>query len=336
MFFFGQLGIVRIFDLMDSVMVSRFLVYILLIQILSVKQKAFISLLLFLQTMSIKIGIIGGSGLYNMGIIKDAQEISVETPFGPPSDTIIQGKINNVDIVFLPRHGRYHAIPPHQVNYRANVFALKECGVEYLLSTAAVGSLKKNIKPCDLVIADQLIDRTMKRESSFFQDGIVAHVGFADPFCTTLSDLFFQSAKKEGITVHQGSYICMEGTQFSTRAESNLYRSWDVDVIGMTLATEAKLAREAEMCLCGILSVTDYDCWYEGEDDVSVSSIVENLQTNATTVATLLQTVIPKIQGKRTCTCCNALDTALITPIEHVKKHGNPRVNQILLKRFLQ
>jgi len=213
--------------------------------------------------MTVKIGIIGGSGLYDIGIIKNKEEINVETPFGKPSDKITLGKIGGIEVAFIPRHGRGHIYPPHKVNYRANIFAMKECGVEYLISTAAVGSLKKEIKPCDFVIANQLIDRTAKRTTTFFEEGIVTHVGFANPFCKTLSDIAYKTAKQQGVDVHRGTYICMEGPQFSTRAESKLYRSWNIGVIGMTLSPEAKLAREAEMCLCGILTVTDYDCWYE-------------------------------------------------------------------------
>jgi len=286
--------------------------------------------------MSIKIGIIGGSGLYKMGIIDDTEEIDVNTPFGKPSDKITLGKISSVEVAFLPRHGKGHAIAPHKVNYRANVFAMKECGVEYLVSTAAVGSLKKELKPCDFVIADQLIDRTAKRITTFFEDGIVAHVGFADPFCKTLSDLAYKTAKEEGVDVHCGTYICMEGPQFSTRAESNLYLSWNVDVIGMTLAPEAKLAREAEMCLCGILTVTDYDCWYGGEEDVSVLSVVENLKKNDKNMANIIKKLIPKIKYKRTCECHNALEYAVITPPEIIEKNSNPQVNIVLLKRFMK
>ncbi|MCK5636057.1 MAG: S-methyl-5'-thioadenosine phosphorylase, partial [Thermoplasmatales archaeon] len=251
--------------------------------------------------MSVKIGIIGGSGLYKMGILEDTEEIDVKTPFGKPSDKITIGKISGVEVAFLPRHGKGHAIAPHKVNYRANIFALKECGVEYLVSLAAVGSLKKELKPCDFVITDQLFDRTAKRISTFFEDGIVAHVSFADPLCKTLSDIAYKTVKEEGVDVHRGTYICMEGPQFSTRAESNIYRSWDLDVIGMTLATEAKLAREAEMCLCGIATVTDYDCWYEGEEDVSVLSVVENLKKNDKNMANIIKKLIPKINYKRTC-----------------------------------
>ena len=286
--------------------------------------------------MTVKIGIIGGSGFYNMGIVKNPEEIEIETPFGKPSDKITFGKIQGIEVAFLPRHGRGHIYPPHKVNYRANVFAMKEVGVEYLVSTAAVGSLKKEIKPCDFVIADQLIDRTAKRPSTFFEDGIVAHVGFADPFCKKLSDITYDVVKKQGVDVHRGTYICMEGPQFSTRAESNLYRSWNVDVVGMTLATEAKLAREAEMCLCGILTVTDYDCWYEGEEEVSVRNVVENLKKNDKNMADIIKKLIPKIKYKRDCGCSNVLEYAVITSPDLIEKNGNPQVNKVLLKRFLE
>jgi 5'-methylthioadenosine phosphorylase len=281
--------------------------------------------------MTVKIGIIGGSGLYNMGIIENQEELSIETPYGYPSDKITIGTINGVTVAFLPRHGKGHPIAPHMVNYRANVFALKQCGIEYLVSTAAVGSLKKEIKPCDFVIANQLIDRTAKRKSTFFDQGVVAHVGFADPFCELLSDIAYNEIKNQHITVHKGTYICMEGPQFSTRAESNLYRSWNVDVIGMTLATEAKLAREAELCLCGILSVTDYDCWYDECDDVSVSSVVENLDKNNKNLADILYKLIPKISYKRTCECPNALQHAVITSAELIDKNVSSQVKKILL-----
>lgn len=286
--------------------------------------------------MSVKIGIIGGSGFYKMGILDDTEEIEINTPFGKTSDNLTIGKISGVEVAFLPRHGKGHAIAPHTINYRANIFALKECGVEYLISIAAVGSLKKEIKPCDFVIADQLVDRTAKRKSTFFEDGIVAHVSFADPFCKNLSDLAFDTVKKEGVDVHRGTYICMEGPQFSTRAESNLYRRWNVDIIGMTLATEAKLAREAEMCLCGILTVTDYDCWYEGEEDVCVRNVVDNLKKNDKNVANILNKMIPKIKYKRTCSCHNALEHAVITTPELIEKNGNPFINRVLLKRFIK
>lgn len=280
--------------------------------------------------MSTKIGIIGGSGLNKMGIIKKSEKIEIDTPFGPPSDHITLGKIKDTDIAFLPRHGESHQIPPHKVNYRANIFALKQCGVEYLISIAAVGSLKKNIKPLDFVIAEQLIDRTAKRDSTFFEEGIVAHVGFADPFCPLLSDLAFQITTEKGITTHKGTYLCMEGPQFSTRAESNLYRSWNADVIGMTLATEAKLAREAQICICGILTVTDYDCWHDEEEDVSVTSVTKVLKQNNTNIAQVLTTLIPAVDYKRSCPCPHALEHAIITSPEYQKK-ANTHIQRVLL-----
>lgn len=285
--------------------------------------------------MSVKIGIIGGSGLYKMGILKNTEEIKIETPFGKPSDNITIGKIGGTEVAFLPRHGKGHIYPPHMVNYQANIFALKECGVEYLVSTAAVGSLKKEIKPCDFVIADQLIDRSFKRKTTFFEKGIVAHVAFADPFCRILSDIAYDAIKEQKVDLHRGTYICMEGPQFSTRAESNLYCSWNADVIGMTLAPEAKLAREAEMCACGILNVTDYDCWYEGEEDVSVSSVVENLKKNDKNTAEIIKRLIPRINYERKCACKNALNGAVITNPDLIKKNGNAQVNKVLLERFL-
>jgi 5'-methylthioadenosine phosphorylase len=282
--------------------------------------------------MSVKIGIIGGSGLYKMGIIKDTQEIEVNTPFGKPSDLITLGTIEDIKVVFLPRHGRDHAIPPHIINYRANIFALKQCGVQYLISTAAVGSLKKEIKPLDFMIAEQLIDRTAKRITTFFEDNMVAHVSFADPFCPILSNLAFDVVKDEGIKVHKGSYICMEGPQFSTRAESNLYRNWNVDVIGMTLAPEAKLAREAEMCLAAILTVTDYDCWYEQESDVQISSVFENLKKNDKNMGNIIKKLIPLINYNRNCKCRNALDTAVITNPKLIREKGDYNIIKGLLK----
>jgi len=286
--------------------------------------------------MSIKIGIIGGSGLSKMGIIKNTEEIEVNTPFGKPSDKITLGTIGGTDVVFIPRHGRKHTIPPHKVNYRANIFALKECGVEYLISTAAVGSLKKEIKPQDFVIADQLIDRTAKRDSTFFEEGVTVHVGFADPFCPLLSEIILKNAKKVGVTTYKGTYICMEGPQFSTRAESNLYRSWNVDVIGMTLAPEAKLAREAEMCLAAILAVTDFDCWYDEEESVSVTSVVDNLKKNSINMANILKKLIPEISYKRSCECKNALQNAVITSPDIVQKKGNKDIMRVLLKKLIK
>jgi 5'-methylthioadenosine phosphorylase len=285
--------------------------------------------------MSVNIGIIGGSGLSKMGIFKDTEELDVTTPFGKPSDKILLGKIGNAEIAFLARHGKNHTISPHKVNYRANIFALKQCGVKYLISTAAVGSLKEKINPQDFVITDQLIDRTAKRATTFFENGIVAHVGFADPFCKELSDITYKLTKEEGVGTHRGTYICIEGPQFSTRAESSLYRSWDIDVIGMTLAPEAKLAREAEMCICAISSVTDYDCWHDEEEDVSVSNVVETLKKNSYHMGNIIKKLVPKIKSDKPCDCHSALECALITPSELIIKNGNYEVNRVLLKRFI-
>lgn len=286
--------------------------------------------------MSVKIGIIGGSGLYNMDIVKDKEEIDIDTPFGKPSSNVTIGKIKDTQIVFLPRHGIGHIYPPHKVNYQANVFALKECGVEYLISTAAVGSLKEKIKPCDFVIAEQLIDRSFKRTTTFFEDGIVAHVGFADPFCKIISKIAYETIEEMKINVHYGTYISMEGPQFSTRAESKLYRSWDIDVIGMTLAAEAKLAREAEMCMCGILTVTDYDCWYEGKEDVTVTNVVENLKKNDKNMGEIIKKLIPKIKFERNCNCKNALENAVISSPDYIKNNVNSQIKKVLLKKYLK
>ena len=286
--------------------------------------------------MSVKIGIIGGSGLYNMGILKDTEEIDIQTPFGKSSANITIGKIGDTEVAFLPRHGKGHVYPPHMINNQANVFALKQCGVEYLISTAAVGSMKEKIKPGDFVVAEQLIDRSFKRPTTFFEEGAVAHVAFADPFCSNLSKIAYEAINDlKNVDVHKGTYISMEGPQFSTRAESNLYRSWNVDVIGMTLAPEAKLAREAEMCICGILTVTDYDCWYDKGGDVSVTSVIETLKKNDKNLATILNNLIPKISYKRNCECKEAMKFALITDPKMVKKNLQPEIYKLLLEKYL-
>lgn len=284
--------------------------------------------------MKTKIGIIGGSGLSSLGIIENSEEITIETPFGAPSDTIIMGSIQKVPIAFLPRHGKHHTIAPHMINNPANIFAMKNIGVEYLISLAAVGSLKKTIKPGDFIIATQLIDKTAKRRTTFFEQNLVAHVGFADPVCPVFSELVRSHIKKQGIPVHTGTYVCMEGPQFSTRAESALHRSWNADVIGMTLAPEAKLAREAGICLCSICAVSDYDCWYEGEEDVSVSSVVETLKKNSMNTASILKTLVPTITYKRSCDCKNALQHAIISSADQ-QKHLTNSIDKELLGKLL-
>ncbi len=282
--------------------------------------------------MATKIGIIGGSGIYNMGIIKEKQDVTVETPFGSPSDTITIGTINNTPIAFLPRHGKHHTIPPHLINNKANIFALKECGVEYLISTAAVGSLQEHIKPLDFVIANQFIDRTYRRISTFFDTNIVTHVGLAEPFCPQLSQLLYTSCENEGVTVHTGTYLCIEGPHFSTKAESQLYRSWNADVIGMTLAPEAKLAREAELCLGAILAVTDYDVWHSDQESVSVTGVIENAKKNSQRMANILQKVVPEVSYQRTCDCKTALQNAMLTNPDIITKHIDPHIRNLLLK----
>jgi 5'-methylthioadenosine phosphorylase len=263
----------------------------------------------------IRIGIIGGSGLYAMEGLNVLYERSVETPFGAPSDPYVIGEIDGIAVAFLARHGRGHRYTPSEVNYRANIFGLKLLGVETILSASAVGSLKVDYKPTDIVFPHQFIDRTRHRADTFFGNGIVAHVAFADPVCAGVSFLMGDAAREAGATVHVGgTYVCMEGPQFSTRAESNLYRSWGADVIGMTNLTEAKLAREAEICYATMAMVTDYDCWHPEHDDVDIEQILGYLRANATMAQTILRTSIARAATRnRDCACVNALQFALLT-----------------------
>lgn len=261
-----------------------------------------------------KIGIIGGSGLYNIEGIKNVKEISVATPFGKPSDKFTTGILEGKEVVFLPRHGKGHRISPSEINFRANIFAMKKLGVERILSVSACGSLKEEYKPMDFVIPNQFVDRTTKRQSSFFTGGIVAHISFADPICAELSEILFESGKKQGITMHfGGTYLNMEGPAFSTKAESNLYRSWGMDIIGMTNLTEAKLAREAEICYVTLAAVTDYDCWHPSHDSVTVEMIIQNLLKNVENAKRILKAAIKAIPNERKCNCQNALQYAIIT-----------------------
>ncbi len=226
-----------------------------------------------------QIGIVGGSGLYKMDELKNVEKVALETPFGEPSGKYVLGTLEGKRVAFLARHGTGHRILPSELNFRANIYGFKFLGVEFILSASAVGSLKEGIPPLDVVIPDQFIDRTRGRVSTFFGSGLAAHVGFAHPFCSILSEKLYESGKTVGASVHKGgTYVCMEGPQFSTLAESNLYRSWGADVIGMTNLQEAKLAREAEICYSTMALVTDYDCWHEEEEDVTVEAIIENLQ----------------------------------------------------------
>jgi 5'-methylthioadenosine phosphorylase len=263
----------------------------------------------------VSIGIIGGSGVYAMEGLTVLEERTLDTPFGAPSDPYVIGEVDGVRVAFLARHGRGHRLSPTEVNYRANIFGLKLLGVHTILSASAVGSMKEEYKPTDVVFPHQFIDRTRHRADTFFGNGIVGHVAFADPICAGVSFLMSDAARAAGASAHLGGvYLCMEGPQFSTRAESNLYRSWNVDVIGMTNLTEARLAREAEICYATMALVTDYDCWHPDHDDVDVQQILGYLRANAETAQKILRTSIAAAAGrKRECACVNALQYAILT-----------------------
>jgi 5'-methylthioadenosine phosphorylase len=261
-----------------------------------------------------RIGIVGGSGLYDMAEVTDRREVTVATPFGDPSGPYLLGTLRGKRVAFLARHGAGHRLSPSELNFRANIFGFKTLGVEYILSASAVGSLKEQYKPLDIVIPDQFFDRTKGRVSTFFGNGLVAHVGFAHPFCKNLSRIAHHSGKKAGATMHEGgTYVCMEGPQFSTLAESKLYRSWGMDIIGMTNLQEAKLAREAEICYATIALVTDYDCWHPDHDSVTVEMIIGNLTQNARTAQAIIAHAVEQLPYERTCECASALKYALIT-----------------------
>jgi len=261
------------------------------------------------------IGVIGGSGLYDMEGLEEVQRIRVETPFGEPSDEYVTGVLNGVRMVFLPRHGRGHRYLPSEVNYRANIYGMKKLGVQRIISVSAVGSLKEAIAPGHIVIPDQFIDRTKGiRRDTFFGDGIVAHAGFADPVCADLSNTLYSAALKAGATVHKGgSYICMEGPAFSTRAESFSYLALGASVIGMTNLTEAKLAREAEICYGIIALSTDYDCWHEHHDDVTVEAIIQIIHQNVAMAKNIIRQAVADIATERGCACGSAMQYAIIT-----------------------
>ena len=263
----------------------------------------------------IEIGIIGGSGLYEMDGLDGVEEICPQTPFGPPSDTLIAGTLGGRRVAFLPRHGRGHRLNPTNVPFRANIFALKSLGATSILAVSAVGSLREEVKPLDFVIPDQIIDRTRARPTTFFDEGVVVHVGFSDPFCPDLSALLHQQAGEQQIDVHLGgTYVAMEGPQFSTRAESELYRSWGASIIGMTAAPEAKLAREAEMCYATLACCTDYDCWHPEHDDVTAEMIIANLTANIEHAKSILRRAVARFPERRGCHCRTALETAILTP----------------------
>jgi 5'-methylthioadenosine phosphorylase len=263
---------------------------------------------------AITIGIIGGSGLYDMAELIDREERTVQTPFGDPSGPYLIGTLRGKRVAFLARHGAGHKLMPTELNYRANVFGMKRLGVEYILSASAVGSLQERYVPQHLVIPDQFFDRTKGRVSTFFGNGLVAHVAFAHPVCGPLGEVAYEACRKVGATVHKGgTYVCMEGPQFSTLAESKLYRSWGMDIIGMTNLQEAKLAREAEICYATIALVTDYDCWHPDHDSVTVDMIIQNLVANAKTAQAVIADAVARLPYERTCECANALRHAIIT-----------------------
>jgi len=267
----------------------------------------------------VRIGIIGGSGLYGMDELTDCEEREIDTPFGQPSAPYVIGSLRGQRVAFLARHGKGHSILPSELNFRANIFGLKHLGAEWIVSASAVGSLQERYRPQDIVVPDQFVDRTRGRISTFFGDGVVAHVSFANPLCPVLSELAIDTATDAGATVHRGgTYLCMEGPQFSTLAESNLYRSWNMDVIGMTNLQEAKLAREAEICFATLALVTDYDCWHPEHDNVTVDMIIETLQANAKMARQIIADLVSRLPVSRDCKCGDALSSAIITNADSI------------------
>ncbi len=280
-----------------------------------------------------RIGIIGGSGLYQMEGVEITEEKEVATPFGEPSDRVHLGRLAGRDVAFLPRHGRGHTTPPHQINYRANIYALKTLGVETIISISAVGSMREDIHPGDLVIVDQFVDRTKVRHQTFFEDGIAVHVGFAHPVCDRLRQGLASAARQIGATVHDGgTYVCIEGPMFSSKAESNIYRQWGVDVIGMTNYTEAKLAREAEICYATIALATDYDCWHETEEHVDVAGVIKILQENVSKAQMTIREVLPKLDDGDGCSCRSSLEHAILTPRNQIADDVKNRLKPIVGK----
>ena len=277
------------------------------------------------------IGVIGGSGLYRMPELQDSRQVTVDTPFGVPSDLFHVGRLRDVSVAFLARHGDGHRILPSEINFRANIYAFKTLGVERILSVSAVGSLREEIAPLDVVVPDQFIDRTRGRISTFFGDGLVAHIAFADPICPDLAQALAGAARETGVKVHEGgTYLCMEGPAFSTKAESHLYRSWGASVIGMTNLQEAKLAREAEICYATLAMATDYDCWHEEEAAVSVEVVVARLNQNSATAQRAIAGVIPALPAQRTCACASALKNAILTAPDKISPATRRRLQPIL------
>ena len=265
------------------------------------------------------LGVIGGSGLYQMNGLEIIEKVTVNTPFGSPSDSIIVGKLAGVKLAFLPRHGVGHVIPPSEINFRANIFAMKKIGVERIISVSAVGGMKENMPPGHFVVPHQFIDRTYKRISTFFTEGMVGHVSMADPVCLATAGMLFNAAQKAGADVHEGgTYICIEGPQFSSRAESLLYRQWGVDVIGMTNVTEAKLAREAGICYSTLALVTDFDCWHIDEEPVTLEAVLEIMHKNVEQAQKVIKELIPMLGSIEPCSCCDAAKFAVVTAPEKI------------------
>jgi 5'-methylthioadenosine phosphorylase len=282
-----------------------------------------------------EIGIIGGSGLYTMPGLTNLKEVQVETPFGDPSDSLFTGELAGRTVAFLARHGRGHRLLPSELNFRANLYAMKTLGVERVISISAVGSLKQEHKPGGFVVPDQFIDRTFARHATFFGEGIAAHVAFGDPVCAAVAAAIFGGAQSAGVSTTMGGvYVCMEGPQFSTRAESNLYRSWGADIIGMTCLQEAKVAREAEICYATMAMVTDYDCWHEDHESVTVSDVVAVLRQNSANAAKAVAAAVAAMPKERTCACANALQFAILTDPSAIPQATRNKLH-LLLGKYL-
>jgi 5'-methylthioadenosine phosphorylase len=282
------------------------------------------------------VGVIGGSGLYEMEGLTNVRSVKVETPWGDPSDEFMMGNLDDIKMVFLPRHGRGHKLIPSEINFRANIYGMKKLGVEWIISVSAVGSMKEEIAPGHIVIPSQFFDHTKGRKSTFFGDGIAAHVSMADPVCPVLSDVLYEASRKSGATVHKGGiYICIEGPQFSSRAESNIYRKWGVDVIGMTNMPEAKLAREAEICYSTLALSSDYDCWHEEHADVSVEDVIEILAKNVKLAKRIIKEAVRMIPEQRSCICSDALRNAIITAKDAISEEAKKRLN-LLIGRYIR
>jgi 5'-methylthioadenosine phosphorylase len=283
----------------------------------------------------VRIGIVGGSGLYQMAGLTDLEETVIETPFGKPSDSYRIGNLEGKKVAFLARHHRNHTLLPSELNFRANIHGFKQLGVEWILSASAVGSLKEELRPLDVVLPDQFFDRTTSRISTFFGNGIVAHVSFGDPICHVLSDVIGDAGAEAGVPIKRGgTYVCMEGPQFSTKAESNTYRSWGMDLIGMTNLQEAKLAREAEICYSTMALVTDYDCWHPDHDSVTVADIIKNLTTNSGNAQNIIRAAVKRLPVERTCKCGSSLQHAILTDLKKAPLETRSKL-ELLLRKYL-